>query len=336
MVYIIITFALVVFLIFMYLYTNGNMNLGSKKKYKDRTRIEDILKLIYSFDERGKSLSVEELEIVSKISKKNFDRIIGIMKNSGLVIVDEEDVIKLSETGRNYALRIIRLHRLYEKYLAEHTGYHASEWHKRADLMEHKMDEYDYLHMTYMLGDPKIDPHGDPIPNGRGEIDVVMGNSIYEHKVGELVCITHIEDNPLIVYRQILAEGINVGSFVRIIEKDNSKIKFVANGEEIILIPEIANNINVETVQEKEVDKDLINSYKLSSLKPTEKALIVGLSKSCRGANRRRLLDLGFVKGSDVSIDMESPLKNPIAYMVRGTSIALRDDQSDYILIKKI
>ena len=75
------------------------------------------------------------------------------------------------------------------------------------------------------------------------------------------------------------------------------------------------------------------SAYRLTRLTPDTQALIVGLSPSCRGALRRRPMDLGFVKGSSVSIDMKSPLGNPIAYIIRGTAIALRHDQARYILV---
>ena len=74
---------------------------------------------------------------------------------------------------------------------------------------------------------------------------------------------------------------------------------------------------------------------RLSSLQKEETASIIGISKECRGDNRRRLLDLGFVKGSEISIDLMSPLKNPIAYLIKGSSIAIRNDQASKILIKK-
>ena len=77
------------------------------------------------------------------------------------------------------------------------------------------------------------------------------------------------------------------------------------------------------------------NRVRLSSLTEGETATIVGISKESRGENRRRLLDLGFVRGSQISIDLMSPLNNPTAYLVKGTSIALRKDQASKILIKK-
>ena len=63
-------------------------------------------------------------------------------------------------------------------------------------------------------------------------------------------------------------------------------------------------------------------------------AEVVGISGACRGPNRRRLLDLGFVRGSKVRIDLVSPLGNPTAYLIRGTSIALRRDQAFQIQVR--
>ncbi|MCH7524221.1 MAG: ferrous iron transport protein A, partial [Bacteroidetes bacterium] len=102
----------------------------------------------------------------------------------------------------------------------------------------------------------------------------------------------------------------------------------------------VINNILTELALKKEgvVKKDEIveeNMVRLSSLKENETARILGISKESRGDNRRRLLDLGFVKGTKISIDLISPMKNPIAYLVKGTSIALRKDQASKILIKK-
>ena len=72
---------------------------------------------------------------------------------------------------------------------------------------------------------------------------------------------------------------------------------------------------------------------RLSTLAPDASSTVLGLSPSCRGPMRRRLMDLGFVRGSHISIEMRSPLGNPTAYIVRGAAIALRRDQARYILI---
>ena len=75
------------------------------------------------------------------------------------------------------------------------------------------------------------------------------------------------------------------------------------------------------------------DAFRMSRLAEGETAVVAGLSPSCRGALRRRLMDLGFVRGSHVSVGMRSPLGNPVAYVVRGTAIALRREQARQIIV---
>ena len=84
--------------------------------------------------------------------------------------------------------------------------------------------------------------------------------------------------------------------------------------------------------EEEALAESPLETFRLYHLKLHQKARIVGLSPACRGALRRRLLDLGFVRGSRVAVAMHSPMGNPTAYVVRGTTIALRQDQARYIL----
>ncbi|QIK61704.1 ferrous iron transport protein A [Dysgonomonas sp. HDW5A] len=75
---------------------------------------------------------------------------------------------------------------------------------------------------------------------------------------------------------------------------------------------------------------------RLSELIYGEKAKIVGIEESCKGEIRRRLLDLGFVRGTIITVQNISPLSNPVAYSLRNTLIALRNEQAQCILIKKL
>ena len=68
---------------------------------------------------------------------------------------------------------------------------------------------------------------------------------------------------------------------------------------------------------------------------PGEQAAILGLSPLCRGLERNRLLDLGVVPGSTVSVDLVSASGSPVAYRLRGASIALRREQADRVRIRK-
>lgn len=73
---------------------------------------------------------------------------------------------------------------------------------------------------------------------------------------------------------------------------------------------------------------------KLSELKVGEKGIIKKLNLN--GLTRRRLFDLGFIPGTEISVVLQSPLRDPIAYEVRGTKIALRKEESDKIEVEVI
>ena len=75
-------------------------------------------------------------------------------------------------------------------------------------------------------------------------------------------------------------------------------------------------------------------SQHLGVLKKDQVAVIVGLSPNCSREVRQRLLDLGFVRGSEISVQNISPLKNPIAYNIHDTLISLRNEDAANVLIE--
>ena len=301
-------------------------------KVNEKTVIEDVLKRLFHYEDSGKTATIDSL---TRGLKFNDSLIIDVIKKMSIneLIQQNGEVLSLTSTGRDYALKIIRVHRLWEKYLAEKTGFDKREWHERAEDMEHELSHEETNLLATELGQPMYDPHGDPIPTHYGKVAEVKGVSLatlYPDSIGR---ITHIEDEPDVIYKQILAENIHIGSQIRVLESNTKRIVFYAEGEEFILAPVVASNITVDVYEKEDVvEKDMV---RLSSLKEDETANILGISKECRGDARRRLLDLGFVKGTPIKIELVSPLKNPKAYLVKGTSIALRDNQASKILIKK-
>jgi len=301
-------------------------------KTNEKTIIEDVLKQLYHYENSGKGVDINTLTSVLKFNNSVIIDVINKMAVNELIQF-EGDILKLTNSGRDYALRIVRVHRLWEKYLAEKTGFDKEEWHERAEEMEHKLDHEETNLLATQLGNPMYDPHGDPIPTRKGEVAKVNGIALSSLAVDCLGKITHIEDEPDVIYKQILAENIHIGSQIRVVENNLQRVVFYAEGEEFKLAPIVAANITVSILKKDVVIED--NMVRLSSLKENETAKIAGISKECRGDNRRRLLDLGFVKGTEISIDLLSPLQNPKAYLVKGTSIALRNDQASKILIQK-
>lgn len=298
----------------------------------DKIIIEDILKQLFHAEEERFEMGINTLLGALKIQEKDILPILEMMQSTGL-IKSKKGRYALLPPGREYALKIIRVHRLYEKYLSEKTGFDKMEWHEKAEEMEHQLDEVATENLALELGNPRFDPHGDPIPTTDGELAPVEGESLAELPINTVGRIVHIEDEPEIIYRQILAENIHIGSQIRVIESNPKRVRFYSEGEDFILAPVVAANITVLAFEASEIiDED---TARLSSLQPGELAKVISISRESRGDSRRRLLDLGFVSGSDVRVDLTNPLGDPTAYLIKGATIALRKQQADKILIKK-
>ena len=304
--------------------------LKNNLRSSEKTIIEDILKQLYRMENSGLIADTNALTNALKMKDKLIIDAIHKMAVTELVELEGEQV-KLTREGREYALRIIRVHRLWEKYLAEKTGFDKTEWHERAEEMEHQLSGDEADRLALQLGFPIFDPHGDPIPTVKGQIKALDGIPLSSLEADSVGRIVHIEDEPDAIYRQILAENIHIGSKLRVAERNNERVVFYSEGEEFVLAPVVASNITV--VLEEDVPEE--SAVRLTSLKENETAKVAGISKECRGENRRRLLDLGFVRGAEISVDLRSPMQNPVAYSIKGTSIALRHDQASKILIRK-
>ena len=114
-------------------------------------------------------------------------------------------------------------------------------------------------------------------------------------------------------------------------EKSSRRIRIENDGEEQVMAPVVAANVWVQPLPEaapvESVDR-------LSSLKVGESRKVVGLSSACQGPERRRLLDLGLLPGTEVTAVMQSPTRDPTAYRIRGAVIALRRQQADLVKVR--
>lgn len=231
-------------------------------------------------------------------------------------------------------MRIIRIHRLWERYLADHTSVEETDWHRLAEEKEHVFNTDEIDRLAAKLGNPLRDPHGDPIPSSDGKIPLQKGIHLNDLPKGTYADILHIEDEPKEVYAEISSKKLYPGMQLNVIENSKERIIFSANGEEHSLVPIVASNITVSPVHE--VDTVQENHERLSSLKIGDSAVIMGLSSALRGRMRRRLLDFGLVPGSKIKPVLTSVGDDPMAYEIRGTTIALRKNQSEHIYVKKI
>lgn len=328
---ILIVLILVLFALFLFLPGQGYFAKRKKVKlYKERINIEDTLKHLYDSESKKIKCTVKNLAGSLNIGVEEVRQITELLNNRGLITIGEN--LQLTAEGQKYALRIIRVHRLWEKFLADETSIPENEWHSNAELKEHELSGSQIAELAAQLGNPVYDPHGDPIPTEAGTLPEKKWKLLSSLKAGEVAQISHIEDEPVQIYTKLIAEGLYAGMHVKMIEPSSDRIKFEANGDEVTLSIDLADNISIAPLSRFE---KVPETYKtLSELKPGEEAEVIGLSKACRGSQRRRLMDLGVVPGSVISNEFVSTWGDPAAYKIRGATIGLRKKQAQQIYIK--
>ena len=309
------------------------------RQMTDRARREDALKHIYKCEQKGHRASVESIAGTLHISTNDVVGLLSDMQASHLLHL-RGDNITLTADGMESALHIIRAHRLWEHYLAEQTGFSEAEWHSQAERREHQLTPEAADELAARLGHPTHDPHGDPIPSAEGTYVYHHGQPLNELPADQPARIVHLEDEPEAVYAQLVAEGLHPGQTVRLIESNSTRIRFWANGDEHLLAPIVARNISVAPLPvvggEETAVPEKDHSTRLSDLPLGQTAEVIRISPNCRGAERRRFMDLGILPGTAITAEMRSPSGEPTAYRIRDAIIALRPNQANYIYVKQI
>jgi DtxR family Mn-dependent transcriptional regulator len=302
--------------------------------FSERVLQEDALKHIHKWEMEGKSATIESIAGTLHIGRNETAVLLTTMQSDGLLEMDEER-IHLTLAGRDTALHIIRAHRLWERHLAEETGFDQTEWHGFAERQEHALSPDELDKLASRLGHPTHDPHGDPIPTAHGNMEGHGGQLLTQLPLDTPAQIVHLEDEPDIVYAQLVAEGLHLGMPVRVIERSSDRIRFWANGDEHMLAPMIANNISVRPLPTTTTPIEHKIVAALSGLSVGETAVVSHIAPTCRGAERRRFMDLGILPGTKIAAEMRSPSGDPTAYRIRGAVIALRTEQASHIKINR-
>ena len=302
------------------------------REFTDRVLREDALKHIHQCEIHGDKPSLKSLAGALNTSSDTASQVLTSLEAHEL-LVTEGVSFRLTPAGRDYALRIIRAHRLYESFLADESGFDEAEWHTRAERYEHQLTPAETEALAARLGNPTHDPHGDPIPTADGRM-------VYPDERTPLTAlaldiparIVHLEDEPEAVYAQLVAEGLHLGQEIRLIESSPQRVRFWAGGDEHLLAPVLAANISVIPIPEMPPE-DEIPGEPLSNLKPGQVGRVIKISPRIRGAERRRMMDLGILPDTLIEVAMKSAGGDPVAYRIRGAMLALRKSQAELIFV---
>jgi len=181
----------------------------------------DYLKAIYELAEDAGKVSTSAL--VQRLGRKA-GSVTGMLqqladKKPRLVDYQRHHGVSLTPAGAQIALEIIRHHRLIELYLAEALGYEWDKVDAEAEQLEHVISEEFEDKISAMLGDPRVDPHGDPIPSKDGSVAPPSRLTLSEAEPGLPVRVARVRDDDPALLRYLAELGIVPEAVITVAER---------------------------------------------------------------------------------------------------------------------
>lgn len=211
---------------------------------------ENYLKAIYHlslFQKKGVNTNAIAKMLDSKAS--SVTDMIKKLAEKELVEYQKYQGVSLTEKGLLAAKMIVRKHRLWEVFLVEKLGFAWDEVHDVAEELEHIQSEKLVDKLDEFLGFPTEDPHGDPIPNAKGEIKKIDKKLLSDLKVNQKSICVGVKDSSADFLKYLDKQKISLGSKLEILEIEHFDLsmKVLVNGSEMAISHKIASNLFVKT-----------------------------------------------------------------------------------------
>ncbi len=157
--------------------------------------------------------------------------------------------VKLTEKGKKAAVKVIRKHRLWEFFLVEKLKFKWDEVHEIAEQLEHIQSDDLIQKLDNYLGNPKADPHGDPIPDASGKFLTSKSIPLSLAAKKSALIVTGVSDHSTEFLRLLSDSGICLGQQIKIEEHNNydkSVTVRINNKRTLFLSHKAASNILVK------------------------------------------------------------------------------------------
>jgi DtxR family transcriptional regulator, Mn-dependent transcriptional regulator len=197
--------------------------------------VEDYAKAIYALQMRDdQPVSTTALAERLGVTAASASGMVKRLGELGLVTHRRYHGVLLTDAGLRVALEVIRHHRLLELYLVESLGVPWDRVHEEAEVLEHVLsDELEEL-IAAKLGDPTLDPHGDPIPSRELTIEEIRTESLESLEPGAHGTFARISDSDPDMLRYLAERGIAPGGQLEVMERQPfGGPLFVRFGEEV-------------------------------------------------------------------------------------------------------
>lgn len=211
---------------------------------------ENYLKAIYHLAEKDRTVQTNAIAQHIHAKASSVTDMLDKLSLKELVEYTKYKGVSLTKTGKKQAVKIIRKHRLWESFLVSKLGFSWENVHEIAEQLEHIQSDELVDRLDLFLGEPKFDPHGDPIPNKKGQFpEVVPSISLVHAQNGSRCIIAHVNEDEKSFLSFLSQIGLSLQSELMVLQRfdfnASIEIEVSATGKRIVLDQTIQNKLMV-------------------------------------------------------------------------------------------
>jgi DtxR family Mn-dependent transcriptional regulator len=217
--------------------------------------IEDYLKTIYDLTVSTDRATTNQIAERMGVTPASVTNMIQKLSNTTPPLLDyfKHRGVKLTPEGEKVALEIIRHHRLLEMFLQQTLGYSWDEVHEEADRLEHVISEEMEERIAMSLGDPRLDPHGDPIPTRDLQLPESSEVILSQLRPTQEALVHRVRDSDPELIRYLSELGIIPEARLKILDyspfDNNLQVKMEGQEEPVVLGPRVTSQVFVEIME---------------------------------------------------------------------------------------
>ena len=214
--------------------------------------IENFVKVIYKQSMiPGVSTRISAIAAILNISNAAATDMARKLATKSLVNYTKYKPLSLTHEGKKLALKVLRKHRLWESFLYSTLNLSLHEIHREAEQLEHFTSDFLADKIDEYLGVPSVDPHGDPIPDGKGiiitaETQTILSNALEGNKYE----ISRLSSSEKDFFDFCAANSISVGTNIWVVKQyaANKMTEITVNKNKLLLNYIFTNDIFVKRI----------------------------------------------------------------------------------------
>jgi DtxR family Mn-dependent transcriptional regulator len=212
---------------------------------------ENYIKAIYHLSVDNKTVRTNAISEVMNTTPASVSDMLKKLSDKSYIHYEKYQGVSLTKKGKTEALQVVRKHRLWEVFLVEKLNFNWDEVHEIAEQLEHIQSKILIERLDDFLDNPTSDPHGDPIPNAKGEMPVLRQVLLSELEVNGKAKVMGMKEHSPAFLQYLDKLGISIGAAVKVMDRVvfDSSVELKVNDKKTMVVShEVAKNILVSPI----------------------------------------------------------------------------------------